>query len=57
MLAAIPIQIVETSGLMNLIVSYIARPAVVDPPGELIYKEVPLPKEFQDYLDELDKDI
>ena len=36
MLAACPTHKVETSGLMNCIVSYIARPAVTEPPGELI---------------------
>ena len=36
-LAAIPTQIVETSGLTYCIVSYIANPALTEPPGELIY--------------------
>ena len=34
--AAMPTQIVETSGLMCFIVSYIAKVAVTEPPGELI---------------------
>ena len=33
--AAMPVQIVATSGLMNCIVSYIPKPAYTDPPGEL----------------------
>ncbi len=36
MLAAIPMQMVDTSGLMNCIVSKIARPALTEPPGELM---------------------
>ena len=36
MLAAIPVQRVETSGLMKFMVSNIANPALTDPPGELI---------------------
>ena len=36
MLAAIPIHVVETSHFTNCIVSYIAIPAVTDPPGLLI---------------------
>jgi hypothetical protein len=38
MLAASPVQSVETSGLMNCIVSYIAIPAETLPPGELMYR-------------------
>ncbi|MNP64917.1 hypothetical protein D3C76_1604600 [compost metagenome] len=38
--AAIPTQIVDTSGLMYCIVSYIAIPAVMDPPGLFTYKEI-----------------
>ena len=34
--SAWPMQIVETAGLMYCMVSYIARPAVTTPPGELI---------------------
>ena len=34
--AAMPMQMVETSGLMYCMVSYIARPAVTTPPGLLI---------------------
>ena len=33
MLAAMPMHIVETSGLIYCIVSYIASPAVTEPPG------------------------
>ena len=36
MLAAIPVQMVATSLLMNCMVSYIPRPAYTEPPGELI---------------------
>ena len=36
MLAAMPKHMVETSGLMNCIVSKIDRPALTDPPGELM---------------------
>ena len=31
-----PMQMVETSGLMKFIVSRMARPAVTEPPGELM---------------------
>ena len=37
MLAAWPTQTVETRGLMYCMVSWIARPAVTTPPGELMY--------------------
>ena len=37
-LAAIPMHIVETSHLMKFIVSYIAMPEVMLPPGLLIYR-------------------
>ena len=36
MLAATPMQIEETSGLTNCIVSKIANPALTEPPGELM---------------------
>ena len=36
MLAAMPTQIVETSGFTNCIVSKIAIPALTEPPGELM---------------------
>ena len=36
MLAAMPMHSVETSGLMNCIVSKIDRPALTEPPGELM---------------------
>jgi hypothetical protein len=36
MLAAIPTQYVATGHRKNCIVSYIARPALTEPPGELI---------------------
>ena len=36
MLAAIPTQSVDTSGLMNCMVSKIAMPAETEPPGELM---------------------
>jgi hypothetical protein len=42
MLAAIPMQSVDTSGLMNCIVSKIDRPALTEPPGELMYSEMSL---------------
>ena len=35
--AACPTQSVETGGRTNCIVSYIARPEVTWPPGELMY--------------------
>jgi len=34
--AAWPMQIVETSGLMNCMVSYTANPDATSPPGELM---------------------
>ena len=37
MLAAKPTHIVETSGLIKFIVSKIANPELITPPGELIY--------------------
>ena len=36
MLAAMPTQRVDTSGLMKFMVSKIAMPAVTEPPGELM---------------------
>jgi hypothetical protein len=36
MLAAMPMHKVETSGLMNCIVSNTDRPALTEPPGELM---------------------
>jgi hypothetical protein len=36
MLAAMPVHSVDTSGLMNCMVSKIAMPAVTLPPGELM---------------------
>ena len=36
MLAAMPTHSVDTSGLMNCIVSKTAMPAETDPPGELM---------------------
>jgi hypothetical protein len=36
MLAAMPMHSVDTSGLMNCMVSKIAMPAVTLPPGELM---------------------
>ena len=42
MLAAMPMHSVETSGLMNCMVSKIARPALTLPPGELMYSEMSL---------------
>jgi hypothetical protein len=36
MLAAMPMHSVETSGLTNCIVSKIDRPALTEPPGELM---------------------
>ena len=36
MLAAWPTQVVVTGEFMYVIVSYIAKPAVTDPPGVLI---------------------
>jgi len=38
--AACPTQMVTISGRMNAIVSRIARPAVIEPPGELMYIEM-----------------
>jgi hypothetical protein len=42
MLAAIPMQNVCTGAVMYCIVSYIARPAETDPPGELMYSLIGL---------------
>ena len=42
MLAARPTQMVETGAFMCCIVSYIAKPAVTELPGELMYKEISL---------------
>ena len=38
MLAAWPVQIVATGGFTYCIVSYIASPLVIKPPGELTYQ-------------------
>src|SRR5580658_8364123 len=38
--AACPVHKVDTGGRMNCIVSYIARPDVTTPPGELMYIEI-----------------
>lgn len=40
--AAWPMQTVDTSGRMYSMVSYIARPEVTTPPGELMYMEMSL---------------
>src|SRR3569832_1448750 len=40
--AARTVQSVDTSGLMNCLVSLIAKPAETVPPGELMYKEISL---------------
>ena len=40
--AAIPVQIVATSGAINCIVSYIARPDETTPPGVFRYNEISL---------------
>ena len=42
MLAAMPMHSVETSGLMNCMVSKIDMPALTLPPGELMYSEMSL---------------
>ena len=42
MLAAMPMHSVDTSGLMNCIVSYTDRPALTLPPGELMYRKISL---------------
>ena len=42
MLAAMPMHSVETSGLMNCIVSKIDMPALTLPPGELMYRKMSL---------------
>jgi hypothetical protein len=42
MLAAIPKQIVDISQFTRFIVSYIARPELITPPGLLIYTLIPL---------------
>ena len=41
-LAAMPTHIVDTSGLINCMVSYIASPALITPPGELMYRFISL---------------
>ena len=42
MLAAMPMHSVDTSGLMNCMVSKIDSPALTLPPGELMYRKMSL---------------
>ena len=37
-----PMQMVDTSHLMKFMVSRMPRPAVTEPPGELMYREMSL---------------